>query len=643
MIVVLSIGILAILQIFPSGLRILAYNRNSEIATKLAQDEAQRFVGRSDQMPEEIDPVSYSYSGGTVKVDLDPTRRPGDYSLVNTGSLDSSGNVIDSGSHNLGYWPYLSGPNLFRRVIGEGGRVPAPRQVGNYYGGLMVLQFTPIVYNSQDPGQFQIYGADMNRILGAPQATDTPQSSQYYVQNIDQQANANLILPADPFKTRYYRLAMSYYVSNGTTTYKVDRDDIPITVAPISPSGGFYTLNLQNGDLANPTIIPGATPENGWLHAGETFQGAELESVRVARLYDQLTAPDTFSDPYQYKLLDQSLGLILFSDEAYNTYELRNGRREPLEAHVNYDVYDWRVMRDEFRVPDGQLPQVKLALGNLKILGRRDVDNTVYMGLSPLLPDGKGTSKRGDLAFMDMETGGIILQRSATRLSSGTPLELIHVDKSVGLATFYDADGNPNNGVTGEIVYPGSSSASDINLTGRSIRAMYQANGEWTTQVSMAPVAFTVSRTPSLAVSEYYVGGTQAGVGSPTRVYFPLSSAGQRVTIEQIWYTDPTKNPVPLQSMNNQSFVIQTTPADPTGLGYVDILSVNPNASGLDSTTYGYAVNGVKGASITVRVLWNPTKLDFTSNPADNLSNLEYWARSWRNTVAETYSRRPGE
>src|SRR5947209_18408121 len=50
-IVVLSIGILAILQIFPSGLRILAFNRNAEIATKLAQDEAQRFVGRSDQMP----------------------------------------------------------------------------------------------------------------------------------------------------------------------------------------------------------------------------------------------------------------------------------------------------------------------------------------------------------------------------------------------------------------------------------------------------------------------------------------------------------------------------------------------------------------------------------------------------------------
>jgi len=95
--------------------------------------------------------------------------------------------------------------------------------------------------------------------------------------------------------------------------------------------------------------------------------------------------------------------------------------------------------------------------------------------------------------------------------------------------------------------------------------------------------------------------------------------------------------------MNDQSFVIQTAPADPSGLAYIDIRSVNPNASAFDTATYGYAVNGVKGASITVRVLWNPTKLEFTTDSAQNLTNLEIWGRSWRNTVEETYSRRPGE
>jgi type II secretory pathway pseudopilin PulG len=639
-IVVLSIGILAVLQIFPSGLRILAYNRNAEIATKLAHDEAQRFVGRSDQMPEEIDPVYYVYQSGVVKTFLDPTRRPGDYSLVNTGNLDINGNVIDGGGHDLGYWPYLSGPNLFRRVIGEGGRVPAPRQVGGFYGGLMVLQFTPIVYNALDPGQFQIYGADMDRILGAPQTGDTPQSFQYYVQNIDQ-STANLILPADPFAQREFRLAMAFYVTKGGVTYKKDRDDISVIVAPIA-GGGFYTLPLSTGDGTNPAATSPTNPAVGWLDAGETFDGAELESVRVAREYDQLTAVDTFSDPYQYKLLDPNLGLILFSDLAYKTYELRNGRREPLEAHVNYDVYDWRIMRDEFRVPDGQVPQTKLELGNIKVKGNRDVDNTVYQGLTLQLPKGNGSTERRDMAFMDLETGGIVLEKSATRLVGGLPMQLIHVDKSVGLATFYDADGDPNNGLTGEIVYPGANTAVDIDLTGRSIRAMYQSNGEWTTQVSMAPVTFTVSQTSDLAVSQYYVGGSQTGVRNPTRIYFPLASAGQRVTIDQVWYTDLT-NPVPLQSMNNQSFVVQTKPSDPTGLGYIDIQAVNPNASSFDTTTYGYAVNGVRGASITVRVLWNPTKLEFTSDSAQNLSNLEIWGRSWRNTVAETYSRRPGE
>ena len=47
-------GILAVVQIFPSGLRILALNRNATVAVKLAQGEAERVVGRSDQLPEMI-------------------------------------------------------------------------------------------------------------------------------------------------------------------------------------------------------------------------------------------------------------------------------------------------------------------------------------------------------------------------------------------------------------------------------------------------------------------------------------------------------------------------------------------------------------------------------------------------------------
>ena len=630
-IVVLLIGILAVVQVFPSGLRILALNRSETIAIKLAQDESERVTGRNDQLADEIIPVTYRWDAANNRVAVfsDQDRNPEDFSLIGDGTItDTIGDVYDSGGHQLAYWPYVSGPNLFRRIVGEGGRVPAPRQVGNYFGGLMILQFTPIVYNASVPGLFQIYGEDMIQKQGPPQTGDTPQPYEYYVQNIDQSGGA-LVLPADAFAQRQYRVALSAYIQNGTVTTKRDYIDITITVAPIT-GGGFYTLPLGAGDAQNPNPLG--------LSGGETFQGAEMESVRVARIYDKLDLSETFSDPYQYKLLDADLGLILFSDQAFNAYELRNGHRVPLQARVNYDVYDWRVMRDEFRVPEGVVPQVKLELGNLKVQGMRDVDDTKYNGLNLNLPNGTGTTERRDIALLDMDSGGIILTKSATRTVGGRPLELITVDRGLGRLIFNDADGDPSNGVTGEIVYPGATTATDINLTGRAIRAMYQARGEWSAQVTKAPALFTNSAgRPGIA--QYYIGGSDGTIGgNTTRIYFANCESGHRVTIDQVWYKNST-DPNAL-SLENQSFVIQSQPADPIGLPYVDIKSIDPNAQSFDTASYGYAVTGVHGASVNVRVLWNPSNLSFTNDSTKNMAALDVWAREWRRTGVETYVKR---
>jgi len=632
-IVVLLVGILAVVQIFPSGLRILALNRSATIATKLAQGEAERVTGRSDQLAEMILPLKYVF---TTKVEPqeDKNRDPDDYSLTPGGTVsDDLGDVVDASSHQLSYWPYVSGPNLFRRIVGEGGRVPAPRQVGNFYGGLMVLQFTPIVYNAANPGQFEIYGEDMTRKEGAPGPSDTPTPYEYYVVDNDK-PSASLVLPADAFAERDYRLALSCYIQNGTTVTKRDYFDIRVTVAPIS-GGGFYTLPLT-GDAQNPN----STMLN--LQTGETIQSVEMESVRCARFYDKIDdLNEPFSDPYQFKLLDPDLGLILFSDKAFNTYELRGGHRVPLQARVNYDVYDWRIMRDEFRVPDGPVPQVKLQLGNLKVIGMRDVDATKYNGLSLLLPTGvAGNTERRDLALLDMDTGGIILTKSATRVVGGKPKELINVDRGLGRLIFVDADGDATNGITGEIVYPGATTAVDINLTGRAIRAMYQARGEWITQVRKAPSLFTAS-SGDPGIAQFYVGGTGALGGNGTRIYFARCERGHRISVDQIYYKDSTMTGT--QSMTNQSFIIQSVPADPTGLPYVDIKSVNPNAQSFDVDTNGYAVDGVRGASVEVRVMWNPATLSFTNDAATNMAALDVWGREWRRTTMETYVKRSTE
>lgn len=626
-IVVLLIGILAVVQVFPGGLRILTMNRNSMVATALAQDEAERIQSRSEQIPEAIVPVIVTHNGTEVLTQTDENRRPDEITGLVPGSITGTGNIVDGSGNNIAYWPLASGPNLFRRVIGEGGRVPAPRQVGDYFGGLMVLQFTPIAFNRNT---FKIYGADMIRRIGPPQEGDTPQRFEYYVKDIDT-PDAELIIPADPFAERHYRLVASYYVQVGSGAEKHDVVDKSITVAP-TPGGGFYSLPLNGGDAQNPDPLE--------LN-GANLLGVEMESVRLARIYDEVQdVSQPFTDPYEYKLLNSEIGLILFSDQAYNAYESRNGRRVPLQAHVNYDVYDWRVMRDEFRVPDGELPQVKLALGNLKIKNNTDVDGNKYLGLNLNLQSGKGSTERRDIAFMDLDTGGVYLESSASRTDGSGARRLINVDRSLGLVTFNDADGNRDNGVQGELVYPGASDPVDVNLNGRAIRAMYQCRGEWVVQVAKAPSILTQSaERPGYA--QYYVGGTSALGGSPTRIYFSQSTSGQRVTIEQIYYRRTADTTA--RALENQSFIVQSTPADPTGLAYVDIQSVDSSASTFDITTYGFAVRGARGASVSIRVLWNPATLSFTSDTAANLRAFEVWGREWRRTTTETYVRRSGE
>lgn len=142
-IVIFSIGILAIVQIFPGGFQALAQTRNQSVATQLGRDEVERLKARPDLLPEQIVPVTYVFSAGDVQILSDASRRADDLGPA-AQALDQNGQLLDTGGNPLGNWMYLSGANNSRRIIGEGDVVPAPRQVGNLYGGLRVLQFGPI-------------------------------------------------------------------------------------------------------------------------------------------------------------------------------------------------------------------------------------------------------------------------------------------------------------------------------------------------------------------------------------------------------------------------------------------------------------------------------------------------------------------
>ncbi len=611
-IVIFMVGILAILQVFPGGLRILQETRGMQQARALARAQVEMTNSRSDILAEMILPVHYTFVGsGFVDIVAFMGQGPG-YVGHSGDEIDSDGNVILAGI-NLGRWDYLTGANRTRRVIGEGGPVPAPRQIGADFGGLMLLQFAPISYDPAYPTLLQIYGNDMVRREGEPWFR--VREWEYWVED-PEETFAQIHLPRHTVRARSYRLAFSAWISNGVTVTRRSIVDSTVNV-PANPSGGYATFPLSAYAALQP---------------GETFVGAEFESIRVARAFE-LVAAFTPNEPYEYRLLDAQLGVILCNPAGYNFQEVRPGRRLPLVAKANYDVFDWRIIRDEFRVASTLPLQQKLQLNNLKVKLGQSVDGRRYYGLDcevlpgptpaptdPQEPPRRDPNKeRRDFILLDLETGGVYTMDS------------FGIDKSTGLISYRDTDtGSP--GLQMQLNLPGPPAPPvQVDATGRAVRALYQANGEWAVQVMKAPSLFTITYSAP-GVAQYYVGASSVAGGSPTRIYFPVIDLGRTVVIGEIWYQDGGGA---VHSLKDQDFVIQNSPADPLG-PYIDITSIDPTAVAFNYNL-GYAVRRVKGASVAVRVLWNPNSFSLGADPQDNNVRFARWTQTWKRTLVETF------
>lgn len=616
-IVIFSIGILAIVQIFPGGFQALAQTRNQSVATQLGRDEVERLKARPDLLPEQIVPVTYVFSAGDVQILSDASRRADDLGPA-AQALDQNGQLLDTGGNPLGNWMYLSGANNSRRIIGEGDVVPAPRQVGNLYGGLRVLQFGPIVFNQQYRALFPVYGNDMTRRLGDPEGR--MREWEFYVDE-PETAGATLYI-RQAANNRSYRLTMTAYVQTGGG---VVQRDVVDAIVDVAAGGGVASFPVAS--------FAGLT-------GGESFLGVEWESVRLARLFQRLPVGSSFdpTDPYQYMVLDEgagnsSLGLLLFNPRGYNfTVRGPQGRRIPLLARVNYDVFDWRILRDNFRVPSSRPATQRLMVGGLKVLGNAvNADGTVYQGIGVQLPNATGNPENRDIAIVDTETGGVYLERTP----GGQPL--MQIDKSMGSVTFLDGDNDVNNGLQGMLMLPGANSPVTLPIQGRSVRALYQARNEWSLQVLKAPSIYRQAFNARPGLGQYYVGGSDANVGgSSTRVYFPWADVGRKVVLGEVWTVDSMGNQ---QGPNVVSEPIQGTPADPIGLPYIDVAAAIPGAVGFDARN-GYSVRQVRGASVAVRVLWNTSTFTLRPDAAENLSAFERFGRNWRRATTETYLQR---
>ncbi|MDR3690291.1 MAG: hypothetical protein P4L46_12995 [Fimbriimonas sp.] len=655
-IVVFLVGILAVIQIFPKGFQLLLLTRNKSIAQSLARETVEMLAARADELPEQIVSAHYDQNGNLY---IDSNRDPNDLGPMGS-TLASDGTLSDANANVLGNWQLFTGSNTTRRVIGEGHRVPAPGSVsanGNnaFFGGLMVLQFGPISYQpatGTTVSNFAVYGNDLQQVIGAPSAQDLRSDYQYFVTNPFDNT-ISLLLPSGPY-ARAYRVSFSAYIAtNSGSLVKQDYTEVPLVSVGAQTIGanGQYPLfqaQIDNGIVNDPNHL---------------IKSIDLNTLRVQRSFKMIPKTQGFdpNEPYEYKLLNENLGVLLFNPVGHEVFISRNGHdREPLEAKVNYDVYDWRVLHDDFRIDTGILPGVsgnplspqlltcehKLPINSLKVAGIAGPDG---QSLTPILPletaraDGTTDTSAANAAgsdnfvLMDMATGGVFYE-----LNPNFPTQrLINIDKSTGIVTINQADTNgvPVSGLAGYLLLP-DGSTTVVQMDNRAVRALYMARQEFSVQVLKAASQFSVaSNYVGLASDQYYIGGTNSGAGVASRIYFPIADSGRKVTVGEVKYDSSADSQI--HTLTGQDFIVHyaANENDPLGLAYIDLTDADPYATSVDMSN-GIGARSIKGASVAARVLWNPDGFTLSNDNAANLANLSKWGRGWRRSTNETYMQR---
>lgn len=660
-IVVFLVGIMALMQAFPSGLSLLRATRSNTLASSLARAEMQRLQVSSEALPDMIIPGIF-LANGTV-FEINPGRPWNDIMApadeVTGGEIDMDGNVIFGGS-SIGRWDKVSGANHFNRVIGEGGAVPAPRPVGAMTGGLMHLQFSPVYYSRSagtgvgQPGILTAYANDLIRRWGNPEFNrPNPgrrgRDSVFFV--VDSEADSPLFPGEDqvwvpilrdtagnPYLTSL-RISFTFTYQSSTNysqhdvVINIDPNTVPGTV--MSNNGLWQVINLRE-------LIaqPGEYASTGF--DASSFIAADLGSVRVQRAYTELPLNQAFQDgnPYQFKVLNDEIGSLLFNPSAarVKTESIVGGDLVPLQARVDYTVLDWRIIKDGFRVPPATGNSVvRLQLQSLKVSSGTSADGTQFGGLGFQFPDGNNTVSGSDFAVLDEETGGIILGNTP-----GGIFNSYFVEKRAGSITFVDQDPAPGiQAYLTVIQMDGSWSAPQlVNVDGRAVKTYYMVQGEWAVQTHKSARSYRVAPGvgPSgLSAGEVFVGQTQLAdgtlYGDENILYFPLSDLGHRVVISEL----RAEGPGGFSVVRDQEFHINTT----RSLGGVLHAAINvapkiPGAA-LSWQQVGYPVKGVRGASMRVRVLYNPERFSLLPDMRDNFNQLERWMRETRTIEAEGF------
>ncbi|MEN3002482.1 MAG: prepilin-type N-terminal cleavage/methylation domain-containing protein [Armatimonadota bacterium] len=579
-ILVLAIAILAFIRLYPSGFLALKRTGQSEAATRLAQQELERLKGRQDNLPYMIAPVKYEVVEGHTVLVIDPTTAPDDMGV----------------QPNLpqGVPPeYASGVNRIRRIIGErvnlGAPAPYPGSRSNMTTGILYqTAFAPIAvppvsggpaWDPIESGYLLVYGNPMRRFV-MDSDWEYRWNLQLYEYGIDYERGKVLLRPLR-HREIAYKIDYSYRVQHE------DHEDIRqvstvIVLPPTDPQRPFPVW----ADLTIP--VPGRHPRDyPPVNQDPDFQGLVPDSDSAARLFERL-APDDAWDPdypYQYKVVNQLLGLLAFNPAGTGFVERYWRGERPLIANIDYNVYDWSILREDHTVPS--TGRIRLTFTDIKQYGDLLENQTQYRGLN--LP-GIEERDQPDIVLVDMLTGQVAYIQKGTLLAQSTlSLGSFEVDYLAGVIQLH----NPN-------------------LRGRKLRVLYKAHENWALAVQKAAHRYFLSPVlDGMPADACWYDAEAAFRGEPvTKLYFNRSEAGKTVLLREYWYWDgnTTRRGV------NGVLRISETP-DSTGFVYADLREIHPNAQRWAPEVTGVAIRGVQGLSLKVRLYYEPdgrkVKIDF--------------------------------
>lgn len=467
--VVMLIGIFTVIQLFPTGFRVVRAAESQTIATRLAQQELERWKNMASNLPAGIVPVD---EDGNVLNGQEPGPPFEAYSRNSDGDL-----VVTSGAYERG------NALNYRQVISESTLIPMGSHfntgMGALYGSRYTVAFSPIDAKRDGDNVLvtpTIKSGDLRRRQG-DSGFDPPylRAGEYA---IDYEVSESQIsgepyyvfhvaFPRDPGVARRI-----YYVS---FSYWYDDDGNPDTAPELFSRVDEKVMRdgeLITGDDTDWVEVP--------IRKVDTTKSESVEMEEAtdtcARGFVEQLDPWT-PDPYEFKLADPIVGVIAFNPVGQGKYEYTARGIRPIEARINYVIHDPRIIREDRVVPApkagaAEVP-VKLALRFILNTGDPTDD---------LKPSGGG--KPEEQTYEGLIPGSVSLPVLVIDITSGWRVDLPAnaIDFAAGIVRL------PVN--VSLVDYNGDSQGS-VPAAGRHLRFFYRADGDWTVQCHKAYAAYT--------------------------------------------------------------------------------------------------------------------------------------------------------